>query len=350
VKKYKPRKDFIALLFFSLYPFVPVLDWIFGISLGSAFTNIFIFSILALGLNVVVGLTGLLHLGIAAFFAIGAYTLAILTVQIYPFQIGFTPALVIATVTSAFVGVLLGAPTLKLRGDYLAIVTLGFGELVRVTFLNLFSITKGPQGLNPIPPPVLPDVFVTLIGFLGIGSDFIQEYKLWYYFDLLLLVLVVLLNKNIEHSRLGRSLVAVREDELAASCCGIHLPKVKLTAFALGCALAGLAGGLYAGKLTTTADPSAYDFNISIIVLCCVIIGGMGNIYGVIAGVFFLLGFDNIISPLLTKWIQGDSESVRFWMSFNNWRWFIFGLALIGVARFRPTGLFPAQRVKNELL
>jgi branched-chain amino acid transport system permease protein len=314
-------------------------------------TYIFIYSILALGLNVVVGYTGLLHLGIAAFFGIGAYITGILTVPAYPFQVGFIAALVLSTAGAALLGVLLGAPTLRLRGDYLAIVTLGFGEVTRFTLRNLEEITAGTRGLNPVPPPQLSGVLATPLSWLGIQPDWSLDYRLFYYLALGLLVLVIVLLTNLERSRLGRAWVAIREDELAATCMGINAARVKLSAFALGCGLAGMAGCLYATTLTSTAGPDAFDFNRSIIMLCCIILGGLGSLRGTLLGVVLLIGFDNVAAPVLDGLIQDANINPNGspWLTFSNWKLMIFGLALILMMRFRPEGLLPSAAVEAEL-
>ncbi len=290
-----------------VYPEIAIFN-LTNVSLGMQLTYIFIYAILALGLNVVVGYTGLLHLGIAAFFGIGAYVTGILTVQAYPFQCGFLISLVASTLVAALLGMLLGAPTLRLRGDYVAIVTLGFGEVTRFTLRNLEEITAGTRGLNPVPPPALPDWAETPLSWFGISPDWSLDYRLFYYLALSILVLVVWLLTNLERSRLGRAWVAIREDELAATCMGINAARVKLSAFAIGCGLAGAAGCLYATTLTSTAGPDAFDFNRSIIMLCCVILGGLGSLRGTLLGVFLLIGFDNIVSPILDGVIQGATS------------------------------------------
>jgi branched-chain amino acid transport system permease protein len=314
-------------------------------------TDLFIFAILALGLNVVVGYTGLLHLGIGAFFGIGAYLTGIATVQAYPFQMGLAGSVIVATVGAALCGLILGAPTLRLRGDYLALVTLGFGEVVNVSLRNLEEITAGTRALGPIPPP---------------GPKFVEEYWPYYYLALGFLAVVVLLLMSFEQSRLGRALVALREDELAASCTGINVPRVKLAAFALSAGIAGLAGCLYATKLTNTANPDAYGFNMSITVLCCIILGGLGSIRGVLLGVLLLKGYEFLLGPALDQWSQGFKanvveslklhfpgneslvEKAQTLLTFSNWKLMIFGLALIIVVRFRPEGLLPSRRVQHE--
>jgi branched-chain amino acid transport system permease protein len=335
------RFEVVGIALLLLYPLLgfpeSMLRGLTDTSIGSQLTFLFIFAILALGLNVVVGYTGLLHLGIAAFFGVGAYVAAILTVPGYPFRLSFPLALIVATAVAGLLGLILGAPTLRLRGDYLALVTLGFGEVVRFAIRNLEEITGGTKGLNPVPPPTLP----------GLDST---DYRVFYFVSLGLLLVVLLLLWRLEKSRLGRAWVAVREDELAASCMGIQAARVKLSAFALGAALAGLAGALYAAKLTSTAGPDAYDFSRSIIILCCLILGGLGSLRGAVLGVFLLVGFDNVLAPIVDGMIQksGVNASGSAFLTFSNWRLMIFGLALILMMRFRPEGLFPAQRARKQ--
>jgi len=329
------------------------------ISLGMQFTYIFIYAILALGLNVVVGYTGILHLGIAAFFGIGAYITGILTVQAYPFQVGFLAALALSAIGAALAGIVLGLPTLRLRGDYVAIVTLGFGEVVRFSLRNLEEITAGTRGLNPIPPPHMPAPLAGVLQGLGINPDWSQDYRLFYYLTLGILLAALVLLHNLERSRLGRAWMAIREDELAATCMGINATRVKLSAFALGAGLAGMAGCLYATTLTSTAGPDAFDFNRSIIMLCCIILGGLGSLRGTLLGVVLLIGFDNIVAPMLDGLVQATGVdawaaanlgnwATRFF-TFSNWRLMIFGLALILMMRFRPEGLLPSRAVQAEL-
>lgn len=324
-----------------LYPAVPFAQSVAGIQLGPAFVKIFIFSLLALGLNVVVGYAGLLQLGIAAFFALGAYITGILTVSDYPFQTGFWVALPASVLGAGAAGLVLGAPTLRLRGDYLAIVTLGFAEVIKYALINLDEITRGARTLGPIPPPSL--------SWLGIDPAWESNYRWYYYLTLSILVALVILLQNLERSRLGRALLAIREDELAASCMGVNPTRVKLIAFAIGAAIAGMAGCLFATSLQNTASPQNYDFAISIIVLCFLIVGGIGNIYGAILGAFVILGFDSILSPILDKQVQSIfSGSQSVFLSFSNWRWLIFGLALVLMMRFRPEGALPARPDEEE--
>jgi branched-chain amino acid transport system permease protein len=256
----------------------------------------------------------------------------------YPFQTGFGIALVAATIGTALTGVLLGVPTLRLRGDYLALVTLGFGEVVRFSLRNFEEITGGTRSLNPIPPP----------GWFGL--DWTGNYRPLYYLCLLTLAVVVILLRNLENSRLGRAWQAIREDELAATCMGINAADVKLSALAVGSGLAGMAGCLYATKLTTTAGPDSYDFSRSVIIICCIILGGMGSIRGTLLGVLILVGYDNILTPQLDALIQAADINPRgnpLW-TFSNWRLMVFGLALILVIRFRPAGLLPSRRTTDS--
>ena len=314
-----------VLVFLILVPLVA------SPQLGGEVKNILVFCVLAMGLNVVVGYTGLLQLGIAAFFGIGAYITGILTVSQFPFQWNFWPAMIAATVGSAVAGIILAAPTLRLRGDYLAIVTLGFGEVIRFAIKNLENITNGSRALNPIPAP---DAVL----------DWSGNYRWYYYLALLAAVLVVLLLRSLEDSHIGRAWFAIREDELAASCMGLNAAQVKLSAFALGAALAGLAGSLYAVSLSQTGEPSSYTFNRSITVLCFLIIGGMGNLRGAIAGTFILMGYDNILTPMIDGWIQGSGSDIKF----STFKLVVFGLALILMMRFRPEGFFPSRRAEED--
>lgn len=333
------RADFI---FLAIALAIPLLDMILPQSLrfGGEMRPIFIFAILGLGLNIVTGFTGLLNLGVAAFMAIGAYSYAILSCEIYPFRLGFWWSIILTPLFGALAGLVLGAPTLRLRGDYLAIVTLGFGEIIQDVLRNLESITQGTQSINPLPPPVV----------FGYVFD-PGVYQPWYYLFLGVLVLGVILSRNIENSRLGRAFVSIREDELAATCMGIHAVKIKLVAFAMGAGLCALAGGLLASSLSSTAEPGTYDFTISILAVCIVIVGGMGNISGVLLGALVMVGLNSIVLVKLT-----DYMTHRRWFSSanvlsnpTNWKFLIFGLALVLMMRFKPEGLLPSRRVKAEL-
>jgi branched-chain amino acid transport system permease protein len=307
---------------------------------GDLMRPIFVFAILGLGLNIVTGYTGLLNLGVAAFMAIGAYSYAILTCDIYPFRFGFWPALILTLAIGALVGVILGLPTINLRGDYLAVVTLGFGEIIQDSLKNLDTITKGTQGINPLPYP----------NFFGYQFT-TSQYLPWYYLFLGILALVVALNYNLQQSRLGRSWIAIREDELASSCMGVNPIKTKLKAFAAGAAFCSLAGALWASYLGSSGEPSNYDFQISMIALCIVIVGGMGNITGVLFGALIMIGFNSIVLAKLSNFLmrEGLVSSQNILLIPNNWKFLLFGLALVLMMRFKPEGLFPSRQVKAEV-
>ena len=321
---------------------------------GTQLIPVFCFAMLALALNVVVGYTGLLHLGIAAFFGIGAYTVGILSLPAYPFQWSFLVGIVIAFLAAAAVGVATTAPTLRLRGDYLALVTLGFGLILTFSIRNLEEITGGTKGMNPVAPQLLPgveDPDLTKYKYAPNWGRVWTRYPYLYYLALCALAGVMILLRNLERSRLGRAWVAIREDELAASCMGLNPAKLKLAAIALGAGLAGFAGGLYAVSQNHTGGPQGYDFNRSMITLCCVILGGLGNRPGVILGVFILVGYDNILTPMLDNEIQKMkiNPDGKEYLKVSGWRLFIFGIALILMMRFRPEGLLPAKRMQHEL-
>lgn len=335
---------FLALAGFAAYPLVPGADPV----LGGQMVYLLIYAILALGLNAVVGYSGLLHLGIAAFFGIGAYITGILTVQAFPFQQSFLVAVVASTLGAAVLGVLSTAPTLRLRGDYLALVTLAFGLITIYAIRNLSNITAGTQGLTPVLPDPVPGVTDLELRKAGIRW---QNYPAFYYLCLLILTATMVLLASLERSRLGRAWVALREDELAAACMGLNPARLKLSAIALGAGLAGLAGSLYATALKSTAGPQAFDFNRSVITLCCVILGGLGNRPGVLLGVLLLIGYDSIVTERIDNWIQEQeiNPEGKNYLKVSGWRLFIFGGAMILVMRLRPEGLLPAERMKHEL-
>jgi len=300
--------------------------------------RVIVFALMGLGLNIVVGYTGLLHLGVAAFMAIGVYAYAILTCSIYPFQVGFWGALVLAPAIGLIAGFLLGSPTLRLRGDYLAIVTLGFGEIVQDVLRNLDPITQGTQGINPLPPP----------RFFSYSLDS-TSYQSWYYLFLAILIVVVIVVRNLEKSRLGRQWISIREDELAAGCMGINATRGKLSAFAICAAICALAGMLYASKLETTAEPTTYDFMVSVTVLCILIVGGMGSIRGVLFGAAIVMGFDIFLKKATEAMQQaGLSSSASVFLTPSNWKFLFFGAALVIMMRFRPHGVFPSVRTRTD--
>jgi len=342
----------LAVLLAFVYPFI---DAALGFNRLGSWMGIFVFIILAMGLNVVVGYAGLLDLGYAAFFAIGAYTIAFLTspssvfVQrdyVPEFLQHFWPAMVISWVVAAIFGVLLGVPVLRLRGDYLAIVTLGFGEIVPNFFLNADQITNGTKGINPIARPTTISVF----GYdLSFGPT---DQRNWYWLMLLVGVVSLFLIRRLYNSRLGRSWVAMREDELAAASMGINLVRTKLWAFALGASFSGFAGSVYAAAFQYV-HPSQFEFSVSVMVLAMVILGGLGNIYGVIIGGLLIGGFDRILAEVLNGPMHqlGAMLDVRFLQEHDltRDRLLVFGLALVVMMLVRPAGLFPSARRKAEL-
>lgn len=350
------RKRFWFGLVLAIMVGYPFLDQALGIGRLGSLEAMFVFVILAMGLNIVVGYAGLLDLGYAAFFAIGAYANAFLTspssilVQhgwVPGFLQHFWPAMALSWVAAAIFGVLLGAPTLRLRGDYLAIVTLGFGEIVPAFFTNASTITRGPNGINQIAvPPTIP-----LPGGheLAFGTS---DQRNWYWLMLLVGIVSLFLINRLHDSRLGRAWVAIREDEIAAASMGINLVQTKLWAFALGASFSGFAGAVYAGYLQVVF-PDQFDFTVSIMVLSMVILGGLGNIYGVIFGGLLIQSFDRIFAEELNgpvHWL-GNHLNVGFLADHDvtQDRLLVFGLAIVLMMVLRPGGLFPSARRKAEM-
>ncbi|HEX6031837.1 MAG TPA: hypothetical protein VFY90_10430 [Tepidiformaceae bacterium] len=333
-----------------------------------------LYVVLGLGLNVVVGFAGLLDLGYVAFFATGAYTLAILTSPASPVQaeMNFWVVLPIGVILAMVVGVLLGLPVLPLRGDYLAIVTLGFGEIIRIFLVNRADLTKGSQGISAIALPTLPGFDIPGID-LGWPSA-IDSFDSWYYFVLVLAVLVAFITTRLRDSRIGRAWEAIREDEDVAAAMGIDTTKYKLMAFATGAAIGGLGGVLYASHVGFI-NPAAFSLQVSIDVLAIVVIGGMGSIRGVIAGSFVLIGIPRILlfnetADFLAKfeWLRDGINvvldaidavlpvSIGELPPANQWgaelgddtRFIIFGALLVAIIVLRPSGLFPSRRRELE--
>jgi branched-chain amino acid transport system permease protein len=267
--------------------------------------------VLGLGLNVVVGFAGLLDLGYAAFYAVGAYLGAIF-ITLFGWNLWL--CLPLAGMTAALFGVLIGGPTLRLRGDYLAIVTIGFGEITRITINNLTGITGGPNGIFGIPKPEL------------LGVSFAEPIY-FYYLLLGLAGVAVLLSHRLLFSRVGRAWTYIREDELAAKVMGVNATRFKLMAFAFGAFWAGLAGAIFSSRIGIAA-PESFTFLESILIVVIVVIGGTGSIPGVIAGATAMILIPEILRPLLT------------------YRFLIFGIVLILVMRFRPEGFIPAGRLR----
>jgi branched-chain amino acid transport system permease protein len=347
-----PGRYWVPALFALLaaYPFLPVA----GPNRGEQLTVLFAYAVLALGLNVVIGYAGLFHLGIAAFFGIGAYTAGILTVPFFPFGQSFLVAAVAATLAAVAAGVATTAPVLRLRGDYLALVTLGFGLITLYAIRNLEAITGGMKGMNPIGAGPVPGVAedVDLSGWRvrpEWGARW-YRYPYLYFLALGVLGLVMLFLRNLERSRLGRAWVALREDELAAACAGLNPARLKLAAIAVGAGLAGLAGALYATALQGTGNPQGFDFTLSMTMVCCVILGGLGNRPGVLLGTLLLMGFERVAANVLDNLIQEHvGTGGPTYLKVSGWKLFIFGAVLILMMRFRPAGLLPEERHRREL-
>jgi branched-chain amino acid transport system permease protein len=319
---------------------LPLSDGLLGpkFAFAGQLPQIFVYALLSLGLTVITGFTGLLHLGVIAFMAIGVYAYAIATCPIYPFQIGFWPGLGLATVAGAGAGFLLGLPTMRLRGDYLAIVTLGFGEIVQDCLKNLEVVTKGTMGINPLPPPMLPG-----LGDLLGGT---HTYRPTYYLYLALLLLAVAMVRNLKRARIGRAWLAVREDELAARAMGIGVAKQKLAAFAVAAALCATAGALFAALRGTSIEPGYYDFQNSVMVVASVIIGGLGSISGALLGALLIFGFNLIVLAKVADAL-GHHASTNVMADPKNWKCLLFGLLLVLMMRFRPQGLLPARETQK---
>jgi branched-chain amino acid transport system permease protein len=295
-----------ALLIALLAPFVSASDY----SL-SVMTSALIFVMLAAGLNIVVGYCGLLDLGYAAFFAIGSYTSGILATRLHWPLVATVPAVVLAAVLA---GVIIGVPTLRLRSDYLAIVTLGFGEIIRITATNL-SVTGGPSGIYGIPGPT---VFgVDLSGPVGL-----------YYACVVVVAVAVLAAARLGRSRIGRAWRFIREDEDAAEAMGIHTYKVKLAAYIAGAIWGGLAGILFGAQLTAIS-PQSFTFLWSALILMAVVLGGMGSTPGVVLGAIFV----SVLPELLRE--------------AADYRYFVFGVLLIIVMIFRPEGVWPHRSAEH---
>ena len=320
-------------------------------AVGTAWVRItnlaILFALLALGLNIVVGFAGLLDLGYIAFYAVGAYVYALLASPHFGLNLPFWVILPIGATIACIFGVLLGAPTLKLRGDYLAIVTLGFGEIVRVFLNNLsrpFNLTNGPQGITGIRPFRLGDVdFRSTDQFLG--ASFTGPIK-YYYLLLLILIVVMVINLRLQNSRIGRAWQAIREDEVAARAVGINTTRIKLLAFAMGASFGGIAGGIFSA-IQGFISPESFVLVESVMVLAMVVLGGMGNVFGVVLGAL-LLSF----VPEILRYTVEPLQKMAFGRSVVEpevIRMLIFGLALVLIMRFRPAGIWPSATRKREL-
>ena len=335
-----------------------MLPFIAGLG-GNAWIRILAFALLyimlALGLNIVVGYAGLLDLGYIAFYAVGAYLYALLASphlfehfewirSTFPNGLHNSIWLVVplSAVLAALFGVLLGAPTLKLRGDYLAIVTLGFGEIIRIFLNNLnapINLTNGPQGLSKIDP--------IRIGGLNFGQSTeifgidIPSVQLYYYLFLILAVLVIVITIRLQDSRIGRAWMAIREDEIAAKAMGINTRNVKLLAFAMGASFGGVSGAMFSA-FQGFVSPESFVLMESIVIVAMVVLGGMGYVPGVILGAILLYAI-----PEVLRYIAKPLQDALFGTELiapEALRMLIFGLAMIGIMLYRPRGLLSARR------
>lgn len=379
----RKQQAILVTLAFTLIIF-PFVDQVAQTNWIATVVQIQIFVMLALGLNITVGFAGLLDLGYAAFFAIGAYTTGLLSSPQLNIEWNFWLVLPIAAFVAAIFGVILGSPTLRLRGDYLAIVTLGFGEIVPVLFRNLtavqinepisgllatllgrpemaicllgcespINLTGGEAGINPIGRPVLPII----------GAFSSSNYLPWYYLILCLVVFAYFMISRLRDSRLGRAWTAIREDELAASAMGINLVKTKLLAFSMGATFSGFAGSFYAAYISAIF-PSVFDFSVSVIILCMVILGGLGNMTGVILGAIIIMAADRLYLPQLAQVLKNllntsvlpniANPAFRDFVATSidplQMRLFLFGLTLVIMMIVRPEGLIPDAMRRAEL-
>jgi branched-chain amino acid transport system permease protein len=295
-----------AALFILAFPFV------FSSYQTNIMTTALIYVVLGLGLNIVVGLAGLLNLGYVAFYAVGAYSYALLN---HHFGLGFWTALPVGALLSALFAILLGFPVLRLRGDYLAIVTLGFGEIIRLILENWNAFSFGPSGISNIPRP----------GLFGIALSIHAATVYLYFLMIALCLFTIFVVSRLRDSRIGRAWIALREDEVACEAMGIDKTRAKLTAFVLGAIWAGMGGVIFAAK-TTFINPASFTFLESAMILSIVVLGGMGSILGVIFGAFLL-----ILSP----------EYLR---AFSAYRMLLFGTTMVVMMVFRPQGIVTSVR------
>lgn len=364
--RFPPRRDVVrralpmaAVAAFAVVPVIPFFTdpWLRVLFLVGLYV------VLGLGLNIVVGFAGLLDLGYVAFFATGAYLLGTLTSPQSPvdLRLDFWVVLPLAVLLGAVVGLVLGLPVLPLRGDYLAIVTLGFGEIIRILLVNLRGVTNGSQGLAAIEKPAVP------------GWQRIDEPWQWYYFILAVAVVVAVLSSRLRDSRIGRAWEAIREDEDVAAAMGIDTVRYKLLAFAMGAAV-GAVGGVLFASFIGFINPTSFTLQVSINVLAVVIIGGMGNTWGIVLGAFILIGVPEFLQFRETAdalerlgWLRAALDApfaaldavapFDVWRvpEPNRWgslvadkRFIIYGALLVAVMVLRPGGLFPSRRRRLE--
>src|SRR6476660_1032653 len=322
-----------------------------GISFGGTMAQFAMVALIAIGLNVVVGQAGLLDLGYVGFYAVGAYTVALLTSPNSPWnQTGpggwlstdwaWLACLPIAVAITAVSGLILGSPTLRLRGDYLAIVTLGFGEIVRLLADNLTEITGGGRGLAQVAYPRFGVTEEFPLGVFSAGnvSGTLNSGVWWFWLSIVLIIIVLLFVGNLERSRVGRAWVAIREDEDAAEIMGVPTFKFKLWAFIIGAGIGGMSGALYAGQVQFVV-PTNFNVINSVLFLCAVVLGGQGNKLGVILGAFIIVYLPNFFlgrTELFGIPVNGSAIA--------EYKYLFFGLALMTLMIFRPQGLIPVRQ------
>jgi branched-chain amino acid transport system permease protein len=368
------RRFLLPAVLILLAVLLPFIDAALGTDALFTAITIAIFVMLALGLNIVVGFAGLLDLGFVAFYALGAYVVGWLASSHFnqvSFSFGSTAVslsgdapdgihisfwilLLLAGAFSAICGMIIGFPTLRLRGDYLAIVTLGFGEIIPRFFQNGdnlggFNLTNGTIGIKAIDSPGFP--------FLPDSLDSWQRFSTldlnpWYYTILAMVLITIYVNVRLQNSRLGRAWISVREDETAAAAMGINPVTTKLWAYALGALFGGFAGAFY-GAFIKNIFPDAFSFNISILILCMVVLGGMGNIYGVILGAIALQGINFYVLPQLSGVVHGIGDAIGSAAMSNvdlaRYNFFIFGVVLVLMMLLRPEGIIPNRQRQEEL-
>ncbi|WP_370262470.1 ABC transporter ATP-binding protein [Limnobacter sp.] len=356
-----PNRKVLLLMVIALV--LLALPWFAGM-LGNSWVRIInlalLYVMLALGLNIVVGFAGLLDLGYIAFYAVGAYLYGLLAsphltdnfellAQMFPDGLHASVWIILplGALVAAIFGILLGAPTLRLRGDYLAIVTLGFGEIIRLFLNNLnapVNITNGPQGINMIEPVEIGSVrFARTVELFGFD---VPSLHLYYYLFLGLTLLIIVICMRLQYSRVGRAWAAIRDDEIAAKSMGINTRNMKLLAFALGASFGGVAGAMFSA-FQGFISPESFGLMESIIVLCMVVLGGMGHIPGVVLGALLLAGFPEFLRELVTplqEMLFGkvilDAEILRS---------LLYGLTMILVMLYRPRGLWPERKGSEHL-
>ena len=345
--KDNPRNKWIGIVLIAIaliaLPFVLAM-------VGTAWVRItnfaILFVLLSLGLNIVVGFAGLLDLGYIAFYAVGAYVYALLASPHFGLHLPWWMILPIGAFVACVFGILLGTPTLKLRGDYLAIVTLGFGEIVRIFMNNLsdpINITNGPKGISTIDS-------IKLFG-LDFGNntrigDFVLSGTIKYYFFLLvIMMIVILINFRLQNSRIGRAWEAIREDEMAARAMGINTMRIKLLAFAMGASFGGIAGGMFSA-IQGFISPESFNLNESVMVLAMVVLGGMGNIWGVVLGAILL----SFVPEVLRYTVEPAQMALfgKMWIEPEVLRMLLFGFAMVLMMLFRPAGILPSALRKRE--